>query len=326
VPFGDSYWYNGHLLTKKGEPVVVNQADYDDVIVGQLYRWNGQVLAKGNRAEPGPDVPSFNYGVAIMFLVAAILVVLAGAFIFGWGRRKPVADPVKPPKRAGRIYSDYEQFKLATQVWAGDQQLFENNESKRLTGLEEWVKKGGVASGITLWGFIIVSFSVGTSHGAGAGWGTFFLGCMAFTAVTTAEEKVRRWRNQELFVRREFDQLEPVYQPPAPPPPRNDSPPKQEQRKQEPPPRQERPPKRQEASPPPKTDEIRVTSLRQAFEILELPPGKIARSAAKTAYKDQMLKYHPDRVAHLGVELRELAERKAKFINAAWQYIQENSR
>jgi flagellar biosynthesis/type III secretory pathway M-ring protein FliF/YscJ len=38
----------------------------------------------------------------------------------------------------------------------------------------------------------------------------------------------------------------------------------------------------------------------------------------RRAYRERMKEYHPDRVAYLGEELRELAERKAKQINMAF--------
>jgi hypothetical protein len=41
----------------------------------------------------------------------------------------------------------------------------------------------------------------------------------------------------------------------------------------------------------------------------------------KQAYRDRIREYHPDKVAHLGSELRQLAERKAKEINAAHEYF-----
>ena len=75
---------------------------------------------------------------------------------------------------------------------------------------------------------------------------------------------------------------------------------------------------------PPKPYQIAITSMRQAFEILELPPGRITLSAASSAYKQRMLEYHPDRTAHLGQELQELAARKALEINLAWKFIQEH--
>ena len=38
----------------------------------------------------------------------------------------------------------------------------------------------------------------------------------------------------------------------------------------------------------------------------------------KEAFRKEIVKYHPDRVAGLGIELRELAERKAKELNQAY--------
>jgi DnaJ like chaperone protein len=57
-----------------------------------------------------------------------------------------------------------------------------------------------------------------------------------------------------------------------------------------------------------------------------LPSARITLEAAKVAYKARMLEYHPDRVSHLGPELRELAARKALFINLAMSYIEANSK
>lgn len=55
------------------------------------------------------------------------------------------------------------------------------------------------------------------------------------------------------------------------------------------------------------------------FRILE-----VAEYASKdeicTAYKQKIRQYHPDKVATLGPELRELAEFKSKQINAAYDY------
>lgn len=41
----------------------------------------------------------------------------------------------------------------------------------------------------------------------------------------------------------------------------------------------------------------------------------------RAAYQKLMQQYHPDRVADLGPELRELAEKKAKEINAAYDEL-----
>jgi hypothetical protein len=42
----------------------------------------------------------------------------------------------------------------------------------------------------------------------------------------------------------------------------------------------------------------------------------------RLAYRDQVKQYHPDRVAHLGPELRNVAEKKTKEINSAYQVLE----
>lgn len=55
------------------------------------------------------------------------------------------------------------------------------------------------------------------------------------------------------------------------------------------------------------------------FRILE-----VSQDATKeqiiTAYKKKIGKYHPDKVAQMGTEIRELAECKSKQVNAAYDY------
>ena len=55
-------------------------------------------------------------------------------------------------------------------------------------------------------------------------------------------------------------------------------------------------------------------------EILGLN-GVMSPSHIKSRYSDLAKQYHPDRVQHLGVELRDLAERKMKEINEAYEYF-----
>jgi DnaJ like chaperone protein len=56
------------------------------------------------------------------------------------------------------------------------------------------------------------------------------------------------------------------------------------------------------------------------YAVLGVAPGASPETIAK-AYRDQMLRYHPDRVAHLGEELRALAHRKALEIQRAYAEI-----
>jgi DnaJ-domain-containing protein 1 len=46
----------------------------------------------------------------------------------------------------------------------------------------------------------------------------------------------------------------------------------------------------------------------------------------KSAFRREISKYHPDRVEGLGVELRELADRKAKEVNRAYALAKEQRR
>lgn len=49
--------------------------------------------------------------------------------------------------------------------------------------------------------------------------------------------------------------------------------------------------------------------------------GKMNKSEIKKIYRELVLKYHPDRVQHLGNEFQKLAERKFKEINEAYLYF-----
>jgi hypothetical protein len=202
------------------------------------------------------------------------------------------------------IYRDYEQFKLAMQLWDRERQLFEQNETARLAQVEKAAKELGFFSSLGCIGSLIVAIVVGYSYGAAAGWESLIPSMIVGGLIASAEEKFRKWRHKDLFIRRSFNQAEPVYQP-----------------SQEPPPRPQEPP-------PPHTEEsvLRISSMRQAYEVLGLPAGRISLAAARIAYRARIAEYHPDKVAHLGQELRELAARKALTINLALQYLEEHSK
>lgn len=55
------------------------------------------------------------------------------------------------------------------------------------------------------------------------------------------------------------------------------------------------------------------------FRILNVPDSS-GKEEISIAYKQKIRQYHPDKVATLGPELRELAELKSKQINAAYSY------
>jgi DnaJ like chaperone protein len=47
-----------------------------------------------------------------------------------------------------------------------------------------------------------------------------------------------------------------------------------------------------------------------------MQPGPV-----RAAYRREMVNYHPDKVAHLGKELQELAKTKAQEINRAYEEL-----
>lgn len=51
--------------------------------------------------------------------------------------------------------------------------------------------------------------------------------------------------------------------------------------------------------------------------------GDITREDIRNAYRKAMSEYHPDKVASLGPELRALAEKKSKEINAAYEFFKK---
>jgi hypothetical protein len=66
-------------------------------------------------------------------------------------------------------------------------------------------------------------------------------------------------------------------------------------------------------------------SREEARKILDVP-GDADTRAVKEAYRRRCLEYHPDRVAHLGPELRHTAEREFKRIRAAYELLAASPR
>lgn len=61
------------------------------------------------------------------------------------------------------------------------------------------------------------------------------------------------------------------------------------------------------------------------FEVLGVSPGASA-AEIKTAYRRLVNQYHPDKLQHLGEEFRELAEKKFKAIQGAYQALKDAGR
>lgn len=58
------------------------------------------------------------------------------------------------------------------------------------------------------------------------------------------------------------------------------------------------------------------------YAVLGLEPGA-DMDTIKKSYRQLSMKYHPDKVRHLGEEFREIAENKMKEINAAYDYFKK---
>ncbi len=59
------------------------------------------------------------------------------------------------------------------------------------------------------------------------------------------------------------------------------------------------------------------------YAVLGLSPGA-DKDAIKKAYRKLSMKYHPDKVNHLGQEFRAVAEEKMKEINAAYDFLKKD--
>ena len=57
-------------------------------------------------------------------------------------------------------------------------------------------------------------------------------------------------------------------------------------------------------------------------DILGTKPG-MSLAEIKRAYHERVREYHPDRTSHLGKDLRELAERRMKEINEAYNHFEK---
>ncbi len=78
--------------------------------------------------------------------------------------------------------------------------------------------------------------------------------------------------------------------------------------------------KERSEAPPPKPAS-QPAGLVAAFSLLGLRPGASFEDAS-AAYKSLAAQNHPDKVAHMAPEFRELAERKMRELNAAYEQIQ----
>lgn len=65
-----------------------------------------------------------------------------------------------------------------------------------------------------------------------------------------------------------------------------------------------------------------VSSEQSAYDVLGLQAGA-GQDEIKMAYRKLSMRYHPDKVGHLGEEFQKVAEDKMKEINAAYQFLKK---
>ena len=60
---------------------------------------------------------------------------------------------------------------------------------------------------------------------------------------------------------------------------------------------------------------------------LETMPGETRSGVSpRSAYLNKISQYHSDKVSHLGLKLRDVAERESRRINAAYEYLAKQYR
>ena len=65
-----------------------------------------------------------------------------------------------------------------------------------------------------------------------------------------------------------------------------------------------------------------VEDTESAYKILEVSPNA-TDAEVKKAYREMAIKYHPDKVSHLGEEIKKSAEEKFKNVNEAYEKIKK---
>ena len=74
------------------------------------------------------------------------------------------------------------------------------------------------------------------------------------------------------------------------------------------------------SAPAPRADRPAAPPTPDPYAVLGISP-EASNDEVEQAWRRRMQEYHPDRVANAAAELRELAERRAREANAAWETI-----
>ena len=65
-----------------------------------------------------------------------------------------------------------------------------------------------------------------------------------------------------------------------------------------------------------------IPETDSSYKILEIDPSS-SNDDVKKAYRKMAMKYHPDKVSHLGDDFRKTADEKFKKVNEAYEKIKK---
>ena len=68
-----------------------------------------------------------------------------------------------------------------------------------------------------------------------------------------------------------------------------------------------------------------IPETDSSYKILEIEPSA-SNDELKKAYRRMAMKYHPDKVSHLGDDFRKSADEKFKKVNEAYAKIKERKK
>ena len=66
-----------------------------------------------------------------------------------------------------------------------------------------------------------------------------------------------------------------------------------------------------------------IKDFKSDYKILEISSNS-SDEEVKKAYRKMAVKYHPDKVSHLGEEVKSIAEEKFKMVNQAYNNIKKS--
>jgi hypothetical protein len=116
----------------------------------------------------------------------------------------------------GNIYCDQREHAFVHKLWTKEHQLFELEETQRLSRLNKELEDNPPFNGLILLLYLCLtvgSIVIGCSYGAGAGWGLWLVGMIPCGALLSGAQKLGRWQARNQLIRRSYPVPEPMYEP-----------------------------------------------------------------------------------------------------------------